>query len=347
MLVKKQNVDISMRYKLACIYCLEDDIPELWDRLHVKLRESLSFEDCLDKSSQREIVIFWINGIREERWSNPFFSYKSVFESYAKTGNKAATEFFLQKLTPTEREATLVKTAKYVTDPDVFFYLLTEMDERQQREIFRSDPYRVLECFLEWPVQSFFIEMADLLWDFLPKWDYCVLLKIIIDKITYSYKDWDYEKLFGKFWEKSPDVFKNYIINEFQNGFLLSLLLKIKDTENLKLILQDATLEEKEKLIYCDRVQYICQDLIYDDEWELLEFFIRECLPAEEEMVRFKEKFEGCIMSRVLKDHLERNKHKWNQLFGLPVESICKYNMNIDYEEVRSRPRRRRFCNIQ
>lgn len=163
MLVKKESVDISMRCKLACIYCLEDDIQELWEKIPEYLRESLSYEDCSDKSSQKDIVIFWINGIKKERWSNPFFSYKSVFESYAKTGNKAATEFFLQKLTPTEREATLVKTAKYVTDPDVFFFLLTEMDEQQQRDIFKSDPYRVLECFLDWPVQSFFMEVADLM----------------------------------------------------------------------------------------------------------------------------------------------------------------------------------------
>ncbi|GBM14348.1 hypothetical protein AVEN_55341-1 [Araneus ventricosus] len=32
-LSKDENLDITRRYELACIYCLEDDIPELWNKI--------------------------------------------------------------------------------------------------------------------------------------------------------------------------------------------------------------------------------------------------------------------------------------------------------------------------
>lgn len=33
MLIRDYSIDVTMRYKLACIYCLEDDILKLWNEL--------------------------------------------------------------------------------------------------------------------------------------------------------------------------------------------------------------------------------------------------------------------------------------------------------------------------
>ena len=233
----------------------------------------------------------------------------------------------------------ILRIAKRVKDTEVLYFLLTQMDDEQETEMFKCKPYDVLRCFLEWPFQSLCMEFANCMWDFLRINDYYYLLVLTIDKIKY-WKDWNYQKFFGKVWQKSPKSLKDFFICEFTNGSLLSEVFQIKDKENFKLILKDATIEQKKRLIYSYSAQDFCQHLIIDDEWDLLETFTHECLPSEDELIKFKEEFEESITLKFLKDHITKNNLKWNQVFCLSNNFIYKcHKRNVEQDEASSSKR--------
>ncbi|KAL7634704.1 UNVERIFIED_CONTAM: hypothetical protein RMT77_015081 [Armadillidium vulgare] len=177
-LIKDGNLDINIRYRLACIYCLENDIRELWNKIPENHRKSFYSEEDPSEVRQPNLVILWTYDIKggvnkldnmiERIWLRKCSPYQFAFEYAAVGGNKAAVEYFLQKLTSREREESLVRYAGYVakrrcdsytncTDlptecyADVLCFLLSQMDEEQQTEVFKSYPWKVLKCLLDWP----------------------------------------------------------------------------------------------------------------------------------------------------------------------------------------------------
>ncbi|WP_264339069.1 hypothetical protein [Wolbachia endosymbiont (group A) of Cydia splendana] len=367
-LIKDENLDITRRYRLACIYCLEDDIRELWSKMPENRRKSFYSEEDPRKVRQQELVVLWtyytkgevnkLDNMIERRWQSKCSPYQYAFEYAAVGGNKAATEYFLQKLTSKEKEESLVRSAGYVADrrcdsarnrtdlpkehyADVLCFLLSQMNEEQQTEVFKSYPYEVLKCLLDWPWQSFFMKTVSRMWDFLSGKDCNYFLREMVDKVIEGHKDYDYQKLFGKFWQQSPDAHKRYVIDECSSGSLLSKLLKIEDKENVKLILKDATLIEKEKIIFYREGKDICESLIYNNKWDLLKFFIQECILSKEVIIKFKEKFKERIICRRSEEKLEKEKDMWNKAFQLLDDLIHKGNKKRSMEESDSSPAKR------
>lgn len=104
--------------------------------------------------------------------------------------------------------------------------------------------------FLRWPLQSFFIEIANQALGALSKKDYRSLLIDIINKMNDGRRDWNYKKLFIELWQKSPNALKSIITYEFDlDGCQNSIVTRIKDKEILRLILKDVTVAEN-KLIF-------------------------------------------------------------------------------------------------
>lgn len=134
----------------------------------------------------------------------------------------------MRKLTPLERKESLVKYAGSITlrsafdhhcikgtnipkndYADVLCFFLSQMPEEQQKEVFRRYSCQVLKCLLDWPWQSFFMETAIRMCEFLPQQDFFDLLRYIVkSKIGSRLKDYDYQKLFEEFWLQSPTTHK-------------------------------------------------------------------------------------------------------------------------------------------
>lgn len=372
-LIKDENLDITIRYRLACIYCLEDDIRELWNKIPENRRKSFYSEEDPRKVRQQELVVLWTYDIKgevnkldnmiERRWQSKCSPYQYAFEYAAVGGNKAAAEYFLQKLTSKEREESLVRSAGYVANrrcnssrnrtdlpkecyADVLCFLLSQMDKEQEAEVFKGYPRKVLKCFLNWPWQSLFMEAATRMLNFLFEKDCHYFLREMADKAIEGSKDYNYQKLFGEFWQQSPNAYKRYVIDQCASGFLLSKLFKVKDEKNIKLILKDATLIEKKKLIFCDRGKDICQDLVYGDEWGLLKSFILECASSKDEVIKFKEEFKELIIRRHSEEKLEREKGMWNKFFQLLDDLAQENNKKRSMEEGGSSPAKR-LCSIE
>lgn len=110
MLIKDGKIHITDRYKLACIYCLENSIPKLWYEMAETNRESFSYRGVY----QGTMFLFWENVMLSKElmlYYHSNWSVQSLFESSALCGNKTATEYFFVKLTPEQKEESLVRVA--------------------------------------------------------------------------------------------------------------------------------------------------------------------------------------------------------------------------------------------
>ncbi|XP_067139090.1 uncharacterized protein [Centruroides vittatus] len=342
MLVQDKNLDIVGRYRLACTYCLEDHIFILWNQLSGKKLYGKDLRNI--RINKSPLVSFWSHDIEGE-----IVQLGDIMKRYCQDEsvipcNKAATRYFLKKLTSDEgKKRVLVKTAGYVANrrcdsarnrtdfpkehyADVLCFLLSQMDEEQQTEVFKSYPYKVLKCFLDWPWQSLFMETANHMWDFLSEGKYDLLLRIIVDKVINGYKDCNYQNRFGEFWQQN--------------------LFKVEDKENVRLILKNATVKEKEEIIFYYKGQNICERLIYNNEWGSLKFFVQECISSKDIKVKFKEEFKERIIRRRSEETLEKEKDMWSKFFQLIDDLIQKIFKKRNIEKGNSSPNKR-LCSIE
>lgn len=371
MLIKDDSIDITTRYKMSCVYCLEDDILNLWNKIPEDSKKSLYSEEKLDDSNQQELVVLWtydimgevskLESMIERRLERRCSPYVYAFECAAKQGNRAAIEYFLQKLTPSEREETLIKTAgsvaydtldvyhshctKFIYEyySDILCILLSLMNKEEQIEVFKNYSCQVLLCFLDFPWQVFFEETASIMWSFLSKDNYGVLLCEMLKKVHKGFKDFNYEKLFGENLQQSPETHKDYVLNTnsiFTEGYLLAALFKIRSENNIKLIFRDPIFRSKKKIFYSHNGQRICEGLIEGEKWDLLAFFIQECMSSRDEMVRFKRDFKKVMIRAAPTDVYERLKDKWNTFLRMLDDLIRGFDKRKCVEEDSSEGKR-------
>lgn len=349
-LIRDEGIGITTRYKLACTYCLEESIPDLWNKIPEDCKMHFYSEEDPIYVMQQDLVILWTYDIKGEvsKVRNMFETisnrrcspYQYAFEYAASVGNGVATEYFLQKLNSRERKESFIRTAGSVATgrmeyyneqflkeyyPDILCILLSQMENEQQLELFKSHSYHVLKCFLDWPRQNFFLETASHLWNFLPDVLYEVLLRKIVDKLKEGCKDFNYQRLFGEVWQQSPNALKKYVLDGYTISYLLSVLFKIRDKNNIKLIFQDATFNVKNKVIYSLNGIDICENLIEGEEWGLLRFFIQECLSSKDEVFKFRVHFRGSSHYVLFRDNFEKSQ-KYDKFLHLLDDFICEFS---------------------
>lgn len=232
-LVKDKNLEMSSRYRLACIYCLEDEIQILWNIMPEALKDTVSHKF--------PIIQLWLRIMKSKELGQSFNSYKNEFEECIQLKNKVAAEYFLQKLTPSERKLSLLQKAKTAEDPPTLCFLLSVMDQQQQSEIFQNNSYEILCCFLQWPLHCYFIDTARCIFSYLQNEIFENVLIGIVMKISGGYKDFNNQAMFSEFWQTSPDALKHYITNEIDESHLLASLFHIKDIENIKRVMKDVS----------------------------------------------------------------------------------------------------------
>lgn len=97
--------------------------------------------------------------------------------------------------------------------------------------------------------------------DLLTETDFDLSLKRIIIKASESYKNRNYKENFKKVWLKSPAHLKSLIVDELDKKWVLKSLFLVKDKENTKLLLKDATLAMKRILFTRKKHVIFCNNL--------------------------------------------------------------------------------------
>ncbi|GBN50532.1 hypothetical protein AVEN_176983-1 [Araneus ventricosus] len=348
-LVRCGELDVHQRYKIACIYCLEDYIPLLWKELPEKMKDiygkakyqhldlsfcwphilkgELSKLDYLLRTFDRNLTTF-------NQWA---FEYSA--ENYYKT----ATEYFFQKLTHEEREASLMRTVEAVVRDrfrpestylfffrnEILCYLLSVMTPEQQMEIVKARPIDVFSCFLVWPLQGLFLENAGLIWTFLPPSSYDGLLQKMADRFEMSYHY--FPKLFQEFFMQSPLDFKKYFVDEesefdVTNAYrFLSIFFRSQDSESIEIIFRNVDATDRVKLVFKDDLGLFYESILMD-RWHMVVVCLREAALSKEDRKRWKEALMKCLINDI--ERIKWKKGKLKRFF----EFLDKTDASADME---------------
>ncbi|GIX99030.1 uncharacterized protein CDAR_518971 [Caerostris darwini] len=85
LLVRGPELDIVKRYKLACVYCLCDDIQSIWESLPEKVQNLFYNKKDADGVRQQKLVVLWTYALNQY-----------AFKFAALNGNKIAAEYFFK-----------------------------------------------------------------------------------------------------------------------------------------------------------------------------------------------------------------------------------------------------------
>lgn len=344
-LIKDEAIDITVRYKLACSNCLEDAIPKLWFELPESYKISFYDLENIENNFEKELLIFWGQYIRGNETSKDdmigrlnriSFSDSFMLQCVSQAGNVAATKYFLKKQQKHPFDEIVLKTAIYTAKKcykasfhhfnrpqeycsEVFCFLLSQMNDEQQVQLFKECPIQTLQCLLDWPWQSFFVETASHLLNFFP--DCYDVLKVIINKINIGYSNYCYKKIFQGVWQQIPPSQKSCMINS-EN--FATVLQSFEDQEKIEFIFQNITFTERKNFFFSDRGLFFNNCLVYDEKWDLLKFWVHLCTTSKDEIIEFKKKFQN-HKDLPLKKLFECDENKVEKFFQLLDDLIHGY----------------------
>ncbi|GFS61452.1 uncharacterized protein TNCV_4311821 [Trichonephila clavipes] len=196
-LIVNETLDIKDRYILACLYGLMDQMP-MGKKVPDEIVQKYS------KLAERRIKF-------QKEW-NPsrlgvHFNYFMRLNLF--TGaNSEQKVFFLKNA--------LSQECLQCND---FLFYMSHTGNEERKEVFRVRALKILQLFLDWPLQCEFLKAAEHLLPYFSKIDFFVMLDIIIfERIMLCRKDFNYVDLLKEFWSLSPpnlkESIKNYPIYE-------------------------------------------------------------------------------------------------------------------------------------
>ncbi|CAL1298803.1 unnamed protein product [Larinioides sclopetarius] len=337
-LVRCDVLDVEERYTLACVNCLEDYIPLLWEKLPEE-RKGYFYKRGVSKKCYPPALYFcWPHILKGERhnldylWTNPCGNLTSfnqwAFEHSAKEFNKVAVEYFFQKLTPKEREASVMRTVEdvlkersslsfaYHAGYEIFCYLLSLISPEQQMEIVKKHPSGVLLKFLDCPWPDLFLENVGLFWTFLPPSCYGELSELMARRFEKSHHY--FPKLFQEFFIHSPDDFKNDFVDldsVFGNPAyrFLSIFFVCEDAESVEVIFRNVDAADRVKIVLYRRVLELFFESILKDKGHVVEVCLREL--SKEDRKRLKEVFTEFLGRKVSGKCIDRKFKRFFEFF--------------------------------
>lgn len=329
MFIRDHSIDVTTRYKLACIYCLEDDILELWNELSENDRKYFYNEHDPSKVPQQHLVVLWtyiikgktakICNMARRIWNIGYSFYSFAMQCAISSGSKAAVEYFLQKLnwrnnsllemaSTAAQERSDMETADTPNEytSEILLFLLSQMSSEQQIELFKDYSFPVLLSLLDWPGENSFVETTSHALKCLPENFYVALMRASVFKKKFGNKDHNYQKMFEEVWQQIPSIHKSHFINDPHIEGLVLLLLKTKHIESIKLIFQDASFTERNKLIFSYAGYRICVHMFNYIQLSLFMFVAPLCVSSRNEMIKFHEEFKKHIQTND-KQYAERD----------------------------------------
>ncbi|KAF8771127.1 uncharacterized protein LOC129989421 [Argiope bruennichi] len=200
-LVLNEEINIEQRFDLACSYFLGNTIHTLWAEMKRSGKAAKSL------TTYNPVSRFWVRRMRRKYrvpWIYAVQLQLDLPDEFLRSPTPRFSAFF-PFLRPKHREKFLVPLLNATSDD--FLYCLYGATEEEELQILKMDTRKLLLLYLDWPLQSFFLEMVEKLWNFIDFSLFKAVLEIIF---TYSIrrKDFDYDKLYMEFWERSPNNLK-------------------------------------------------------------------------------------------------------------------------------------------
>ncbi|GBN39276.1 hypothetical protein AVEN_120468-1 [Araneus ventricosus] len=352
-LIRSDVVDIVKRYKLACLYCLEDYIPALWKELPQETKNTFYNEKDTSHIERPLLHLCWpyiLKGEESKLDNLPGRPLLTTFHRYAfgytvLNGNRAAAEYFFQKLTKEDRESCLIPEAKAAVRcrnseidsypdefpleklSDVLCYFLSLMNHEQQMQFFKMQPCDYFICFLDWPWQDLFLEIIALIWDFLPV-DSLVhnLIKSFIKSGYYS------PKIFQELFMLSPIDFKKRFLLKVYDGAFLPAFFDFYDSETIQVIFRNIDAADRAQIVFSAPILRLFYNSISRGRWRMVRVCLREATLSKKDRERFMEAFIGFLRTNGVQ--IKWGIPKWRRFFDFldeTDESVSR-KRRLDYE---------------
>ncbi|GFS44835.1 uncharacterized protein TNIN_459381 [Trichonephila inaurata madagascariensis] len=215
--IRNENIDIRIRYILACLYCYEDDVFSLWGRMALieqafvcELSQKNKVLKCWTLSAKGESVINWDD-------------LNSVLGLYP-----LGLPIINEKLDKEMKKFRLVSfVVKGLIEFEYIYQCLSPEEFDSCSESLKVFPQYVLRYLLEWPFQGEFLKVASRGWTFLSPEGFHDLLKVIVfQRIMIGRDDFDYVHLLEEFWKQSPPRHKKSL----RKSPIYDIVLLIVDT---------------------------------------------------------------------------------------------------------------------
>ncbi|KAF8789803.1 hypothetical protein HNY73_007713 [Argiope bruennichi] len=228
-LLRLDVFDVEKRYRLACLYCLEEDIKLLWEQLPEKRKWYFHGGHENFRIRELQMEFYWpyvLLGKESQLPTHLNSSFnKNALARSARNGNQTVSEYFFRKLAAEERDSALLGAleaamyrhgGKIVNWPeayvqvrlgDVASYLLSLLSPEQQMRLLMENPCAILNLFQDWPWHEVFLDIMDMVWPFLPQDHYGTLMDVLRNSNFY------FPSLYQKVFKGSPVLFKNYFVH--------------------------------------------------------------------------------------------------------------------------------------
>lgn len=215
--------------------------------------------------------------------------------------NQVAIKYIWDRLNDAEKSRNIITAVKASNNTDLQCFFLSQMNEKQQQEIFQDNASNLLLSLLDnWLWNDYFIPTVRHSWNIIAGRDYFSVLKDIVHRIWEHYEDIEkcnrYKAIFTELWQLAPEHLKEFVFqsNDGSDGrsIVLSLLHK-KHLDIIQLILPNIHDIQKKKMIFSS-IDSKCYHLIIDDQFDVLEMFIKNSLFSKEDIDVFKQRLVKC-----------------------------------------------------
>lgn len=298
----KSCSDKNLCFCLACIFCIEETILELWPDvgscLHEKLKRNpgvieavavVYWTHVLSGEINKLMILTEYCGVKDIHvFGFLFFGVKCI----------SSLSYFLKRINRDSRQRLIKRVLHNIFnatrphDGNVVFFLFSQLTEYDVKQIIIENVYKVLTSFLEWPCVEFFMPVATSTWKKLSFLDYLNLFLDIVEFISQYHLSDIYINLIKQFWRSTPPSFKEYLIHKCINGTFLSRLFLYKNTDEIiQMIFNDCSAEERQSMIFFFEGMNLCDLLAKKEKWDSLKLLVKNCIPNKYILIEFIEKY--------------------------------------------------------
>ncbi|GFU46763.1 uncharacterized protein NPIL_318801 [Nephila pilipes] len=207
--IRNEILDIGQRYAIALSYNLREDAVSLWKKMTLNEKHSICSRYIWNHCLQRRDTIDCL----ADRTIRPHRSVRDNYYVWELHYTIGARTYFTNLSRGEKVEWLIYSIKNEIIDNEELLFCLAHLETNHEKEnVFRECSCSILGYFLDRPLQSKFLEVADLLWKYLSGKMFFILLHFIIyDRIFREGNDFDYFQLLKDFWYRSPQHLKEII----------------------------------------------------------------------------------------------------------------------------------------
>ncbi|CAL1291869.1 unnamed protein product [Larinioides sclopetarius] len=211
--IRNEKIEKRVRFYMACIYFLENDVLNLWQSMTADEKQKI-----FDVKYNIAIIFWmeWLRGNEKSPWTQCVSEYAStsrLFRHLEPLSRIRVSSFFnelkwIYKLPVIQN---LSPSRGHIDDLRLCYNLLDETERAIVLQTPSSLKY-LLFCYLDWPLQSLFLDIINQVKNYLDRqcYEYC-LEHIVYTKVMRGMQDFNYLQLLRDLWCQIPETFKKGI----------------------------------------------------------------------------------------------------------------------------------------